>query len=391
MSSRSKEVANSRDRGWDWLDQKAEERLGDLRSYINPRLYTYDNGWNSDTEERTDPWLVWDPDESSLKQENAPYEVQIARFLEDNGYFQGWSPFEETSGHEERFTLQRYFGSIPPHPDSEIPDTVVELCSRLELEMPDPDPVKVMPTLKVMRNESRKRLNGHAEELTNEVMRPLRKVLIPCAIEATKALTDSRPLHEVDDDVIEVWSETVQDLDHLWEFGIGNGISFEVIDEHENWYGRTFQHVPDPVADGAKTALKVYVGRSDEKGRDMSRDGILDRARPVFLKWEAARRIMWSVLYDWTLEEASQKGLGTAPPERSAPEVFKGKTRAPGKKGKEVHSDVREWAIDAWEHYYFDEGMSVEESKDKVLGIAERHEYHFARRTLERWINPNNF
>lgn len=227
--------------------------------------------------------------------------------LEKNGYFQGWTPFDKNSGYEERFTLQRYYGGIPPHPDSEVPETVVDLCSRLDLEMPDPDPVKVLPTVKVMRNLARDRLGGHAEDLTTEVMRPLKKVLIPCAIEATKAITDSRPLHEVSDDAIKTWIETVRDLDHLWEHGIGGGISFDIVDEHENWYGRTFQHVPEPVADGAKAALKTYVGRSEEKNRDMSRDGILDRAPPVYLKWEAARRMIWSTMYDWTLEEAANK------------------------------------------------------------------------------------
>lgn len=50
----------------------------------------------------------------------------------------------------------------------------------------------------------------------------------------------------------------------------------------------------------------------------MSRDGILDRACPVYLKWEAARRIIWSILYDWTLEEAADKEV--TPP----PDIFSG-------------------------------------------------------------------
>lgn len=323
MGDESEETGSEGDSGFEWLEQKAKEELGDLHPYADCRLYRYDHGWDTETSERTDPWLIWDLSEKYSKQEKVPYEVQIARTLEKNGYFQDWSPFEQTSSHEERFVLQRYYGSIPPHPDSKIPETVVDLCSRLELQMPDPDPIKVLPTVEVMRNLARERLDRHAEDLTSEVMRPLKKVLISCAVEATKALTDSRPLSEVEDDIIETWSETIRDLDHLWEHGIGRGISFDIIHEHENWYGRTFQHVPDPVAKGAQTALKVYVEQSENESRDMSRDGILDRARPVYLKWEAARRIIWSTLYDWTLEEATNKQV--TPPA----DIFSGRRTLP--------------------------------------------------------------
>ena len=323
MGDESEETRSEGDNGFEWLEQKAKEELGELHSYTDSRFYSHDHGWDTEASERTPAWLIWDPNEKYLNQEEVPYEIQVARTLEKNGCFQDWSPFEQTSSYEERFVLQRYYGGIPPHPDSKIPETVVGLCSRLQLQMPDPDPVKVLPTVEVMRNLARERLDGHAEDLTSEVMRPLKKILIPCAIEATKALTDSRPLYEVEDDVIETWSETVRDLDHLWEHGIGGGISFDIIDEHGNWYDRTFQHVPDPVAKGAQTALKVYVEQSEDTTRDMSRDGILDRACPVYLKWEAARRIIWSILYDWTLEEAADKEV--TPP----PDIFSGRRTLP--------------------------------------------------------------
>ena len=205
MGDESEETRSEGDNGFEWLEQKDKEELGELPPYTDSQFYSYDHGWDTEASERTPAWLIWDPSEKYLNQEELPYEIQVARTLEKNGYFQDWSPFEQTSSYEERFVLQRYYGGIPHHPDSRISETVAGLCSRLELQMPDPDPVKVLPTVEVMRNLARERLDGHAEDLTSEVMRPLKKVLIPCAIEARKALTDSRPLQEVENDVIETW------------------------------------------------------------------------------------------------------------------------------------------------------------------------------------------
>jgi hypothetical protein len=292
------------------------ERGGNLREYltrtsVNFDVYEVEHGWNTEKEEKTDPWLTWAPEEEFPDDERAPEEVKFVKDLKRGGFFQGWTPFESFSGYEESFVLSRHYGSDLVDEEAnltatelEIRETVEELCSRLSLEIPDPDPVAVLPTLKILRDESRSKLEEHTGELRNEVMKPLRSVLIPCAVEAARNLTGFRPLNEVDETERQQWLQTIRDLSALWDKGVGRGIPFEIIHEHENWYGRTFQHVPNPVARGAKIALQICVERKPEKHRDTSRDGILERARPVYFKWEATRRMIWSTLYDWTLEEA---------------------------------------------------------------------------------------
>ena len=104
----------------------------------------------------------------------------------------------------------------------------------------------------------------------------------------------------------------------LYSNGVGGGIPFEILHEHENWYGRTFEHVPDPVASGVKAALSVYVERAEAEPFDSSRDGILERARPIYFKWQAARRMIWAALYGWSLGEVKGELAPDAPSERGS-------------------------------------------------------------------------
>jgi hypothetical protein len=80
-------------------------------------------------------------------------------------------------------------------------------------------------------------------------------------------------------------------------------------------------------------------------------------------------------------------GSDATTPETEAEHVFDGKTRMTGEKSH-VHQDVKDWAQAAHLHFYRNKGMSVEDAKDRVLGIAERNDYYFDRRSLERWIGP---
>jgi hypothetical protein len=290
--------------------------MGDLREYLNHNsanlgVYELKSGWNIEEEKETAPWLTWNPEGDFTDKEEVPEEVRFVQDLKRGGFFQGWSAFESFSSPQESFVLSPHYGRDLVDEESnltetglEIRRTMDELCSRLSLETPNPDPIAVLPTLKILRDESRSKLEEHAEELKSEVMEPLQSVLIACAVEAARTLTGFRPLNEVDETERKRWLLTVRDLNGLWDTGVGRGIPFEIVHEHENWYGRTFQHVPPPVERGAKLALKIRVERKPELHRDTSRDGILERARPVYFKWEAARRMIWSTLYDWTLEEA---------------------------------------------------------------------------------------
>lgn len=77
-----------------------------------------------------------------------------------------------------------------------------------------------------------------------------------------------------------------------------------------------------------------------------------------------------------------EAGRSEKAPETTAEEVFEERTRTKG--NTQVHSDVKEWAEGAFYHFYSDVG--AEKAKDRVQGIAESHDYHFSRRSLERWI-----
>lgn len=71
----------------------------------------------------------------------------------------------------------------------------------------------------------------------------------------------------------------------------------------------------------------------------------------------------------------------------TAEQIFAGRSRAEGEKTP-VHPDVKSWAKQAFERFCFEEGLGVEEAKDEVLNAAMKHDYHFSRRSLARWVRP---
>jgi hypothetical protein len=73
-------------------------------------------------------------------------------------------------------------------------------------------------------------------------------------------------------------------------------------------------------------------------------------------------------------------------PKKSANELFSGKSRS---EGANTHLDgaVKEWIHDAYWHFRSTSGLGSERAKDKVVGTAESHNYHFSRKSVERYAD----
>lgn len=87
--------------------------------------------------------------------------------------------------------------------------------------------------------------------------------------------------------------------------------------------------------------------------------------------------------------ETIQPSEEAAVKERAA-SVFEGKSRPSGRNAPNIPSDVRDWALEAYEVLYHKCGHGSEEAKTKVEDIAEMHDYHFSRRWLEKQIEKRN-
>jgi hypothetical protein len=74
-------------------------------------------------------------------------------------------------------------------------------------------------------------------------------------------------------------------------------------------------------------------------------------------------------------------------PARDAEHVFEGRSRVAGANTR-VPDEVRKRAASAFEEL-LEHTDGVEAAKDKVLNIAESHDYRFSRRSLERWIDDS--
>lgn len=355
-------------------------RWGQLYEYSGNPVYDVDYEW--DSEERSRSWLLWDPPEDTLEDQHP--EIYWANVIcQEFGYFDPWKGFETRETGVEVFVPLNYYGTEEERQE-ELGSTLREVEDSFDgVDMGSPTPLDRIPDAKAWRDEARDRLDIHVRRLNEKVMEPIRQVFIPCAVKATRAIRGfSKDPEGVEDETQKKWIDTIEDLHHLYSAGIGRGIRSEKLREH--WYEGKFDHVPKPVVDGVRAALSKYVERSEEKKIDRSRDGILENARPVYFKWEAARRMVWSGLYEWPLNEAVERMNSDPRPVRRAREVFEDKSRPEGS-NTENHERVKRWAVDAFSHFYGD-GTGAERAKDRVLGIAAEHDYHFSRKSLERWV-----
>jgi len=305
-----------------------------LAKYVDESVYDASWGVNTEREETTAPWLIWDPPQTS-NEEEPPEEVRFIRTLEEQGgkrigkhkptrvqpCLEEWNPFRDGQiGFDPEFNPARYFGRFQDKRDR-LESTAEEIYGQFSIDPNGSVPVAFTDRLQAIRNETRARLEHHGENVKKRVMRPLRNVLIPCVVEGVRANGGFVPPYELSEEVREKQALLLRDINHLWDAGIGAGMPIEALKEND-WFDDTLKHVPNPVAEGAKIAFHVYVESNSEDGDEpvflKTRDDILERARPVYFKWRAACFLLRSALYDWTLSEALEKMT------KGFPDIFEG-------------------------------------------------------------------
>lgn len=261
-------------------------------------------------EKKTWPWLVWSPSDTSRAsdqtntagQTETAGELQFVEWLEDKGLLSPWEPFERIPKSPEEFVMRHYYGGKEEREAVRLTEAVL-LCQQLQISLNRPVPLGEVHRIRAIREEARSRLERYAKKLRNEVMKPLRRVLVPCALETARSrgelpnpggdqATCSDSLHQ-----------TVRGLFQLLlQNGIGAGQPLETM-QADYWYEHAFRHVPEPVAAGAKEAIKVHLTEGDD-----TRDAILERARPVYVKGRAAQEMIASAFYDRVLIDALKEG-----------------------------------------------------------------------------------
>jgi hypothetical protein len=155
----------------------------------------------------------------------------------------------------------------------------------------------------------------------------------------------------------------------------------EIIDEELQRVGEKLQAVEE-------TRARVQAGKQETKLAEAAWQHVqnlmsLGRRRTAYQ--HILERLALGQPLPWE-EDDTESGAGAdeLPPVREARVVFAGRSRAPGSKTY-ISDEVVEWATDAL-YWYLRDGSGAEDAKDRVLGIAERHDYHFTRRTLERQL-----
>jgi len=278
------------------MEARVRETLGE-----HPDLPFYGVDWyfDRDTEERSDPWLVWNPPKTNQRDDTVQGAVD---FIEARDL--SWTPFKK-SGDGDIFTPHEYYGRTEER-RSETQSLVEDLTDEISQCTDGSIHAGEVARLRALRKETRSSLQVHAGKLQEHVMAPLRNALIPCLLETYRSLIGFGNWKDSNQQERDKWSRTRRDVCYLWEGGVGRGLSWNLLYEHENWYGRTFEYVPDAIANGAKAALKSYIPERESEPIDYSRDAILNRARPVFFKWMASQQMIGSALYDRTIEDAQE-------------------------------------------------------------------------------------
>jgi hypothetical protein len=299
------------------LNRKAEERWGELNSFRNGAIYNTDRGWQEDGEP-TKPWLVWSADENdeTTTYPDAQDEVDFVRSLSDT-FFQPWEPFLKVLDHE-TFHAQRYFIGSRGWKNPDYQDAVRDLCNCLGLKDQNPKLLGALTDLKTIRDESRKLLGDLGTKLKKKVFDPLRRVMIPCCVEAERALTGFAPVTEENVEERRKALHTAQLVDHYYQ-NIGRGLSFQRLQETHD---RAFKHVPEPVSEGVKDALRCYVEKGDGGLGDDSRDALLDRYRPIYLRWRTSRDMIHGALWGWPIERIGLESSKLQGPEHELIEAF---------------------------------------------------------------------
>jgi hypothetical protein len=180
------------------------------------------------------------------------------------------------------------------------------------------------PKLKDIQKNRKEDLEECAEELQDQVLMPLQKVIVACLIEAYRdqiglgEWKDRRRHSRSERKSRREWERTVKLADLLlWE-GVVRGKPLDVVLNMVRGETSTGEvsapvsnRVPEAIANGLEAALKLYLPEKylkknearNENPRDYSRDRILEEAKPMYFSWRAARLMYRSAAQNESFEE----------------------------------------------------------------------------------------
>lgn len=260
-----------------------------LQDFLERPVYELDEGIDKDSGFQRYPWLVWNPPEvgPNSDQTEASSEVRFVKHFEERDPLSPWEP-----GTLEDALQVMYYGDLNEQGVMATTEAVL-LCNQFGFSPTRPVPVDELHKIRALREEARLHLEEYVEDLRCEVMEPLRQVMIPCALEAARSKKQLGASASGPEAIGEELHESLRALFRVWKIGVGGGFFLEEI--QKRWYEEAFQHVPEPVATGAKKAI--------ERRYITSRNAIFEQARPAYFKWRAAKQMIGSALYEWVLTE----------------------------------------------------------------------------------------
>lgn len=301
------------------IESPAREIFSD---YVNLPFYKVE--WHTDhkTGEKSDPWLTWAPSKYPIADDELASEV--TEFIEERiskRQIFSWSLFLDT-GEEEIFGASSFYGDRKERSDKL--NSVIDRLKKGIHTVDDSVHSAEVGKLESLQAVTRSKLEDHADELWDYVLSPLRDALLPCLIESYRDLIGFGNWKDADQLSRSRWRTTLGNIRRLWSMEITKGIPRE-----DMLCAQAFNRVPGPVAEGAMVALsslitKTHVPKNEVGGEvtDLSRNGILKRAQPIYFRWIGARLMVKSALYGRKLKEVVDEFMSVARPDRTRRELL---------------------------------------------------------------------
>lgn len=365
------------------MESSVRETFGE---YVDVSFYGVEWHTDHDTGERSDPWLVWAPPEETSRSDELTHNAVdlVEEHILKRSTF-SWSPFLDT-GEGEIFTPASFYGNSAAR-RNELYGVIDELKEGVRTTDSSVHPVEI-GKLKTLKVETRSKLEDHAGELREYVLRPLRDALLPCLIESYRERIGFGNWGSCSYGSRSFWSTALRSISRLWRTRIARGKSCE--DKH---YEKALARVPEPVADGAMAALSSLVTRTyvpeievkREEKTDRSRNGILDRARPVYFRWVGAQLLVESALYNRDPKEVVDKSMpetrletrraamSTYDPSPDAEKLLEAIFEQQNE-GHELHSADSRAAV--YRFVVSKENLSIDSPRDMLARDMKREEVH---------------
>lgn len=159
------------------MESSVRETFGE---YVDVPFYGVEWHTDHDTGERSDPWLVWAPPEETLRSDELTHsavDLVEEHILKPNTF--SWGPFLDT-GEGEIFTPAFFYGNSTAR-RNELHGVIDLLKEGVRTTDSSVHPAEI-GKLKTLKVETRSKLEDHAGELREYVLRPLRDALLPCLI-----------------------------------------------------------------------------------------------------------------------------------------------------------------------------------------------------------------